>query len=74
MAWHYSTAELAKRARVATSQIAHHTRMGNEESRREARAEMAAIRIESTILSEAGYVDEDRPNALADLMFEVEPE
>jgi hypothetical protein len=74
MAWHYVTAELAKRARVATSQIAHHKRYGNAEAQREARADMAAVRIESAIRSEAGYLDEDRLNALADLMFEVEPE
>ncbi|MDX2833489.1 hypothetical protein [Streptomyces scabiei] len=74
MAWHYATAELAKRARLATGQIAAATAHGNTETRRQARAEMAAIRIESTIRSEAGYLDEDRLNALADLMFEVEPE
>jgi len=72
MAWHYATAELAKRARIATGQIAAATTHGNAEARREARAEMAAIRIESTIRSEAGYLDEDRLNALADLMFEVD--
>ncbi|GGQ10907.1 hypothetical protein GCM10010215_39930 [Streptomyces virginiae] len=74
MAWHYATAALAKRARTATAQIAIHTRMGNEEAHREARAEMAAVRLESAIRSEAGYLDEDRLNRLADLMFEVEPE
>ncbi|MXM65521.1 hypothetical protein GR925_19200 [Streptomyces sp. HUCO-GS316] len=48
--------------------------MGNTEAHREARADMAAIRLESAIRLEAGHLDEDRLNALADLMFEVEPE
>ncbi|MER6728216.1 hypothetical protein ABT286_21810 [Streptomyces rochei] len=48
--------------------------MGNVEARAAARADMAAVRIESVIRQEAGYLDEDRLNALADLMFEVEPE
>ncbi|WP_329332557.1 hypothetical protein OG866_06960 [Streptomyces sp. NBC_00663] len=39
-----------------------------------ARAEMAACRIENTIRQEAGLLDEERLNRLADLMFEVEPE
>ncbi|WP_327747995.1 hypothetical protein [Streptomyces europaeiscabiei] len=39
-----------------------------------ARAEMAACRIENTIRQEAGHLDEERLNKLADLMFEVEPE
>jgi hypothetical protein len=39
-----------------------------------ARAEMAACRIENTIRQEAGLVDEETLNRLADLMFEVEPE
>ncbi|MFD5625288.1 hypothetical protein [Streptomyces sp. NPDC127072] len=72
MAWHYSTAELARKARTVTATIASASAHGNAEAHREARAEMAALRIESTIRSEAGYLDEDRLNRLADLMFEVD--
>ncbi|MFH9575720.1 hypothetical protein ACH4MG_34960 [Streptomyces sp. NPDC017454] len=72
MASKYATPELQNRARIATAQIAINTRNGNVEAHEQARADMAAVRIESVIRSEAGYLDEDRLNRLADLMFEVD--
>lgn len=73
MASKYATPEIQRRALRAMGQIAIHTRNKNPEGVRAARADIAVARIESAIVAEAGYVDEDRLNALADLMFEVDP-
>lgn len=72
MAWHYATDDLARKARSITASLASASAHGNADAFRVARAEMAALRIESTIRSEAGYLDEGRLNRLADMMFEVE--
>lgn len=74
MASKYATPEIQRRAHSARGQMAIHTRRGNVEAVRAARSDLAQARLESVIQEEAGYLDEDRLNRLADLMFEVDPE